>query len=517
MNLKPAKTNLPPSTTKKATCGPAPRLNPIFFRQGRRSLSVLAALVGFVCAGFSAPRSHPPDVLFIISEDLATCMGSYGNPVCQTPNLDALAASGVRFDNAQCMFPVCNPTRSSFLSGLYPRTTQVLGNAQDWNENLKPGTTLPEYFRANGYLTMRCGKIFHAGNGARDFSDIARWDMVLPESAIAAGEGGGGKKGGKKGSGRGGAQVQRQETWLYSDLTPEQRNNEYDTRAWVWGPVGTEDTDHPDGRIAAQAVKVLRAKQEKPLFLALGFHKTHLPLFAPKKYFDLYPPEKMPLPNYAENCLEGLPHGYSLKNHKAFTDEKRRQAIAAYYASASYMDACVGRVLNALKETGRDRNTIVVFMGDHGFHMGEHLLWQKMTLFEESSRVPLIIRAPGVTPAGSICKRPVSQIDLYPTLADLCGLGAPSGLEGISMAPLLRDPNRPWKKGAFTTMGNGTSVRTERYRYNEWGGPEQAELYDHESDPRELRNLAKDPKFKEVVTELSALIKGGWKAALPAP
>ena len=490
--------------------------NLILFRNGRQALAVLSALVAFACAGFGAPRSNPPDVLFIISEDLATCMSCYGNPVCQTPNLDALAASGVRFDNAQCMFPVCNPTRSSFLSGLYPRTTKVLGNAQDWNEYLKPGTTLPEYFRAKGYLTLRCGKIFHAGNGGRDFSDVARWDKVLSEGmdAMPAARKGGGNAGGKGGVKA--PAISRAETYLYDSLTVEQRNQGYDTRAWAWGAVGTEDTDHPDGRIAEQAVKVLREKQDKPLFLALGFHKTHLPLFAPKKYFDMYPPEKIPLPQYAENCLEGLPHGYSLENHKTFTDEKRRQAIAAYYACASYMDACVGKVLNALKETGRDRNTIVVFLGDHGFHMGEHLLWQKMTLFEESCRVPLIIRAPSVTPAGSICKRPVSEIDLFPTLADLCGIGVPSGKEGISMAPLLRDPNRPWKKGAFTCMGNGTSVRTDRYRYNEWGGPKQAELYDHETDPRELRNLAKDPKFKDVVAELSALIKGGWKAALPA-
>ena len=480
-----------------------------------KPLILLTVLLLTPLATLPAADAKPhaqPDVLFIISEDLATCLSCYGNPVCQTSNLDALAASGLRFDNAQSMSPLCNPTRSSLLSGLYPQTTKVFGNGQDWNEHLKPGTTLPEYFRDKGYQTMRCGKIFHNGNGGRDFSDAARWDKVLPESAVASVEGSGSKKGG----GKDGTQVQRQETWLYSDLTPEQRTKGYDTRAWRWGPVGTEDTDLPDGRVAEQAVKVLREKQDKPLFLALGFHKTHLPLNAPKKYFDLYPPEKMPLPQYPEDCLEGLPYGYRLKNHKAFTEEKRRQAIAAYYACASYMDACVGKVLDALKETGRDRNTIVVFLGDHGFHMGEHLLWQKMTLFEESCRVPLIIRAPGVTPAGGICKRPVSQIDLFPTLADLCGLGLPSEKEGISMAPLLRDPSRAWKKGAFTCMDNGTSVRTERYRYNEWGGPEQAELYDHETDPRELRNLAKDPKFKDVVAELSALIKGGWKAALPA-
>jgi iduronate 2-sulfatase len=476
---------------------------------------VLATLLLTPLATLPAADAKPhaqPDLLFIISEDLATCLSSYGNPVCKTPNLDALAASGLRFDNAQCVFPVCNPTRSSFLSGLSPHTTKVLSNGQDWNEHLRPGTTLPEYFREKGYQTMRCGKIFHKENGGRNFSDAARWDTVLPESAVASVEG----SGRKKGDGKGGTQVQRQETWLYSELTPEQRKKGYSTQAWRWGPEGTEDTDLPDGRIAEQAVKVLREKQDKPLFLALGFRKSHLPLNAPKKYFDLYPPEKIPLPQYPENCLEGLPFSYNLQNHKAFTDEKRRQAIAAYYACTSYMDACVGKVLDALKETGRDRNTIVVFFGDHGFHLGEHLVWDKMTLFEESCRIPLIIRAPGVTPAGSISKRPVSQIDLFPTLADLCGLGLPSGKEGISMVPLLRDPNRAWRKGAFTYRSNGTSVRTERYRYNEWGGPEKAELYDHETDPRELRNLANDSKYKDVVAELSAMMKGGWKAALPA-
>ncbi len=239
---------------------------------------LLLTLLATPPAADAAPHAQP-DVLFIISEDLATCLSCYGNPVCKTPNLDALAASGLRFDNAQCVFPLCNPTRSSLLSGLYPQTTKVFGNGQDWNEHLKPGTTLPEYFRDKGYQTMRCGKIFHEGNGGRDFSDVARWDKVLPESAVASVEGSGSKKGG----GKGGTQVQRQETWLYSDLTPEQRNKAYDTQAWRWGPEGTEDADLPDGRIAEQAVKVLREKQDKPLFLALGFHKTHLPLFAPKK------------------------------------------------------------------------------------------------------------------------------------------------------------------------------------------------------------------------------------------
>jgi len=448
------------------------------------------------------PDARQPDVLFIVAEDLQACLSCYGNPICKTPNLDALAARGLRFDLAYCQYPLCNPTRSSLLTGLRPETTQVFGNELDWNERLKPGSTLPEYFRANGYETMRAGKIFHSGNQGRVFSDKSRWDRVVEE---------------REGLPERKLRKVSPLRHLYESIPAEQRAKVYDQRAWAWGPVDVEDIDTADGAIAEQAVRILSQKRDKPLFLALGFHEPHLPLFAPKRHFDMYPPDKIPLPDYPENDLDDVPADarYGLANHKAFTPEKRREAIAAYYACVSNMDAAVGRALDALKRSGREDNTIVIFWGDHGFNLGEHLLWQKMCLFEESCRPPLIIAAPGVTKPGSVCHRVVEFIDTFPTLADLCGLKIPEGLEAISMVPLLKTPARPWKKGAFTSKGKGTSIRTERWRYTEWGGPDKAELYDHQSDPREIMNLAGDPKHKDTAAELSRLLHGGWKTCLP--
>jgi iduronate 2-sulfatase len=470
---------------------------------GRRDLlkTGLATAGALSLAPFvKAAGKDRPNVLFIAVEDIQPCIGSYGNRVCRTPNIDALAARGLRFDAAQCSYPLCNPTRSSLLTGLRPPTTGITGNGQDWNERLAPGSTLPEYFRANGYETVRVGKIFHAGNQGRLFDDTARWNRIIPE---------------REGLGRPNFKEDPPTRFLYDHLSKAERAKNYDYRAWEWGPQGRDDLDGSDGGTAEQAVRVLSQKHEKPLFLALGFHKPHLPLRAPRKYFDMYPPDKIPLPEYPADDLKDVPHHYSLENHNTFTDEKRREAIAAYYACVSYVDSCVGRIMSALRDSGRDKNTIVVFWGDHGFHLGEHLLWQKMTLFEESCRIPLIIAAPGVTKPGAVCRRPTEYVDLFPTLADLCGLGVPKNLESVSMAPLLKDPARRWKKGAFTYIQGGQTVRSETWRYTEWGSPDKAELYDHEKDPREIINLAKDPRHAGTVKELSALLRGGWKAALP--
>jgi len=440
-----------------------------------------------------------PDVLFMVAEDLQTTLGCYGEPMVQTPNLDGVAARGVRFDNAQCQYPVCNPSRASFLSGLRPATTGVWGNATDWSEHLKPGTTLPEFFHAKGYDTVKVGKIFHSGNAGRKFDEAPRWDRIINYN-----EGMPPRK-----------HKPRPPRALYAHVPPEERKKTYRKRAWMWGPTGLDDLEMPDGRMAEHAARVLRAKREKPLFLAVGFYKPHLSLTAPDKYFDMYPPDKIPVPETRENDFNDLPRKYNLESHETFTPETRREAIAAYYACCSYIDACAGRVLKALRESGRERNTIVVFLGDHGYHIGEHFLWQKNTLFEESCRVPLILAAPGVAAPGTVCKRPVELVDLYPTLADLCGLPIPQGLEGLSLVPLLRNPDGPWKKCAFTYIRGGKSLRTERWRYSEWGGPKSAELYDHDADPCEFTNLAKDPAHAETVKELSGLMKGDWKAALP--
>ncbi|MFC1718898.1 sulfatase [Candidatus Poribacteria bacterium] len=472
-----------------------------FLRQSGVALGSLALLRSSQYA--EAVVTERPDVLFIAIEDISPVMGCYGNPVVRTPNIDAFASRGVRFDSTQCQFPVCNPSRASMLSGLRPRTNGVMGNATDWNERLKPGTTMPEYFRSNGYETATVGKIFHRGNSGRVYDSTARWSRIIPENADLP---------------RRSMKRKIPPQYLYDHLVKEEREKSYHTRAWHWGPLACDDIDTSDGRIAEQAVRVLskpRQEGDKPLFFAVGFHKTHLPLRAPEKYFDMYPPEEMPLPDYPKDDLDDVPKRYSLQNHKAFTDKKRREAIAAFYACTTFIDTQVGKVLDALKQSGRDKNTIVVIWGDHGFHLGQHMLWQKMTLFEESCRVPLIIYAPEVTKPGGVCNRPTESIDLYPTLAELCDLDTPEDLEAISMVPLLRDPGHSWKKAAFTYHGSGVSIRTQRWRYNEWRSPEKAELYDHESDPKEIKNLAGDPKYISTVRELSALIKSGWQAALP--
>ncbi|MCE5307850.1 MAG: sulfatase [Acidobacteriales bacterium] len=461
----------------------------------RRSfLSLAAALPARGAA------ARPFDVLFIAIEDLATCQSCYGNPVCRTPNLDALAAGGVRFDNAQCAFPLCNPTRSALLSGLRPPTTGVLGNSLDWNTRLRPGTTLPEIFRAGGYETVRVGKIFHAANGPNVFDDSARWSRVIPE---------------REGVPKPSREKDPAPRVLFGNVSAGERRAVYDYRAWVWGPQGRGDLDCNDGAIAEQGVRVLSKKPgDKPLFLALGFHRPHLPLHAPAKYFEMYPPASIPLPRNPERDPDDLPHKYGKLVDHAMTDATRREAIAAYYACVTYVDACIGRVMAALKSSGRDRNTVVVVFGDHGFHIGEHRLWQKMTLFEQSCRVPLIISVPGVTKP-AVCRRPAECVDIFPTLAELCGLKPPAGIESISMVPLLRNPARPWKKGAFTYINNGKTVRTERWRYTEWGGPDRAELYDREADPGEFTNLARDTKHASTAAELSRLLEGDWRAALP--
>jgi len=387
------------------------------------------------------------------------------------------------------------------MSGRYPASTGVLGNAKDWREALGDIVTLPEYFAAHGYETLRCGKMFHGGNAGRKFDDKARWARVISASeGLPAVE-----------------HKRRPLRALYEHMSREERQKEYTTRAWEWGPSGQDDLEMSDGRVAEQGVRVLSQQHDRPLFLALGFHSPHLVLAAPDKYFDMYSLDEIRLPENPENDLDDVPRGYSLANHKQFTDEKRREAIRAYYATCSYVDACVGRVIKALEDSGRIDSAVVVFWGDHGFHLGEHFLWQKYTLFEESTRVPLIMRAPGVTRPGSVCTRPVELIDLYPTLSELAGLPIPAGLESISMVPLLRDPGRPWKKGAFTTLGptRGNSIRTDRWRYTEWGGPGEAELYDHESDPGEFANLARVPEHAQTVAQLSKLLNGGWRAALP--
>jgi iduronate 2-sulfatase len=457
----------------------------------------------YLCAGtFAADR---PNVLYISIEDIAPLMGCYGHPVVKTPNIDGLAGRGVVFHNAYCQVAVCNPSRASVSSGLRPETTGVYNNSVDWRLRLPEGhRTLPEYFRDHGYETVNCGKIHHHQRYFKDASDEAEqreqrmWTRKL--------------KAPSRGSRRKplGPQTSRPE-WLAPD--------DYIARSLRWGPTGLKDTEQRDGATATAVASFLKEEHEKPFFMAVGFHTPHYILVAPDKYFELYPWQDISLPKNPVDDLDDVPFDYphfNTTDHRWLNDDEERQVIAAYYACISYVDTCVGMLIKALDEAGLARDTIVCLWGDHGMHTGDHFLYRKYTLFESSARVPLVIVAPGVSEPGAACQRPAELIDMYPTLADLCGLGVPEGLEGISMKSLLADPSGPWKKGAFTSKGpSQVSVRTQRWRYTEWGDSENAELYDHEKDPREFTNLARQPEHSATVVELRQLLQGGWRAALP--
>ena len=447
-----------------------------------------------------------PDVLFIAIEDIAPLMGCYGHPVVKTPNIDALAKRGVLFDRAYCQVAVCNPSRACILTGLRPETTRVFGNSTDWRQRIPTGMlALPEFFRDNGYETVICGKIHHHPRYFTDATKEAqqREDRMWHKKLAARSKG-----------------YIRPALWPKAKRPKWLKEDDYIARSLNWGPTGLKDAEQTDGAIAEAVAKELKTKRHRPLFMAVGLHAPHYPLRAPDKYFEMYPPEKVVLPRNPENDLADVPHKYSTFNttdDRWLNQDEKRQVIAAYYACISYIDTCVGVVMDALRQTGRDENTIICLWGDHGMHLGEHFLWRKHTLFENAARVPFIMVAGGVARAGSVCKRPVELIDIYPTLADLCGLKVPDALEAISMKPLLKDPQRAWKKAAFTNQGaENRSLRTERWRYTEWGGPTNAELYDHENDPGEFNNLANDPRHAGTVAELSRLLSKGWKAALDA-
>ena len=437
-----------------------------------------------------AAAAVKPNVLFIAVDDLGTRTHCYGQPLVQSPNIDRLAARGVLFERAYCQFPLCSPSRVPLLTGLRPETTRVFDLKTDFRENLPDAVTLPQSFKKNGYFVARVGKIFHFGVpgqiGTNGLDDARSWDQVVNPR------------------GR-----DKDEEAKVVNYTP---NRGLGSAMSFYASDGA-DEEQTDGQGATAAIKLLEEHRGEPFFLGVGFYRPHTPYVAPKKYFDLYPLEKIELPFNPPDDHDDIPQPAANIRplNYGLSDEQCRQCTQAYFAALSFMDAQVGRVLDALDRLKLTENTIVVLWGDHGYLLGEHGQWMKQSLFEESARVPLIIAAPSAKGNGKACPRVVETIDIYPTLVDLAGIAPPADLAGVSLRPLLDDPTHAWGRPAFTQVQRndfpGRSVRTQRWRYTEWDhGRRGVELYDHDNDPREFKNLAKDPKYASVVSELSGLI-----------
>jgi uncharacterized sulfatase len=453
------------------------------------TLCLLAIIVSL-----SAAETAKLNVLFIATDDCNNDLGCYGHPLVQTPNIDRLAARGVKFERAYCQFPLCSPSRVSLMTGLRPDTTKIYDLKTDFRKRTLPDVvTLPQLFKQNGYYVARVGKMFHYGVptdiGTPGLDDPKSWtEFYYPRGRDKDDEKLVQRPVGAKITGGLGAAL----TWLAAEGTEEEQT---------------------DGKNATQAIELLEKHKDEPFFLAVGFFRPHCPYIAPKKYFDLYPLDKIQLPHGPADDLADIPApAIQIRPpNYGFAEDDLKRAIQAYYASISFMDAQLGRVIAALDRLGLADKTVIVFWSDHGYLLGQHGQWMKQSLFEESARVPLIIAPPKTKSAGQTAKPPVELLDLYPTLADLAGIKPSRQLHGVSLRPLLEHPEGPWKRPAFTQVKRanfpGYSVRTAKWRYSEFdGGAKGAELYDEENDPHEFKNLASDPAHAATVAELKALI-----------
>ena len=448
-----------------------------FLKQSSQFATAIA--MAGACTSTQQPRqvaASRPNVLFIAIDDLNDWIGCLGgHPDTRTPNIDRLAARGTTFTHAYCTAPACNPSRASLLTGIRPSTSGVYLNSQPWRPALPDATTIPGHFKDHGYYVAGRGKIFHG----RHSKDTPAWHEYIPKGP---------------------------------DPQPDHRplNGIPNTAHFDWGPIDVTDEEMDDTQVTKWAADFLEREHDRPFFLACGLFRPHLPWYAPRKYFDMYPPESVTLPNVNDNDLDDVPLS-GRKMARTKTDHRRvvetdnwRRAVAAYLACIAYTDTNVGLLLNALDKSEYARNTIIVLWGDHGWHLGEKLHWRKFALWEEATRVPLIFSTPESRVAGMRCGRTVSLLDIYPTLSGLCNLSARSEWEGVSLQPLLKNPEAEWDRPALTTHGrNNHSVRSEQWRYIRYANGTE-ELYDHLNDPLEWTNLANRRRLRHVKEELAA-------------
>ena len=450
--------------------------------------------LGVLLGDSTVAQAARPNVLFIVADDLRDHLGCYGNAVVKSPNIDRLAARGVRFNRAYVQYPVCNASRSSFLTGLRPDQTGVVNNTTLLRDKLPDVVTFPQLLKERGWHSAAFGKIFHLGGG-RSQALRTRW-MDLPKSWNTAEVFAPTAIGERKLAGR--------------NLTGGE------LRWCHWAMADGGDDDQRDGQNARAAIARIKSLGDQPWLLAVGFHKPHDPFIAPKKYFDLYPEESLKLYRDPAGMTPAPPlavgFGAFGRAFSKFTDQERLEFKRAYYAGISFVDAQVGRLLDTLDSLVLWDRTVVIFMSDHGYHLGERDWWNKNTLFERSCRTPLIIAAPGVKPG--VANGLVEFVDLYPTIADLCGVKPPAALAGQTLRPLLADPSAPGKSVAYTivTRGpiqRGDSIRTDRWRYTEWSDGSK-ELYDHEVGPENVRNVV--DVHPEVVRRLHQRLREGDQA-----
>lgn len=462
------------------------------------SIIILALAV----LGVQAKEKKKPNVLFLISDDLTTtALSCYENKVCKTPNIDKLAEQGMRFTKTYCQYPVCGPSRASFMFGYYPSATTTYGYVSGRKNVGEERQSLSQLFKDNGYYTARVSKIYHMGvpidieEGSNGTDDEASWTERFNSQAL------------------------EWQTPGEAELAQDNPDGKIERKGGnVMTIVKAEGDDlvHSDGKTAKKASELIRAHKDEPFFLAVGFVRPHVPFVAPKRYFDPYSYKEIVMPEVIENDWDDIPkrginYVNSVKNK--ITEEQGRKAVAGYYASVSFMDDQVGKVLKTLKDEGLEDNTIVVFTSDHGFHLGEHNFWMKVSLHEESVRIPMIIKVPGKKPA--VCESFTELVDMYPTIAELAGLKYSKHVQGESLVKTLDNPQRKVRDEAFSVSQGGKTflIRTDIWAYIQYNedASEGMELFDMENDPQQFHNLAQNPEFAETLAMMQERLKNKLK------